>query len=219
MRSQLSTVNDYRLLTQEKIQNAIDAIGEKFSNGKNLTVEQFQNIKQSINKAFGFVKYYYDSATGQVKQTAFETKEAQQERLNKALESVRSYFDGARNKSNQKLSQIIHDAEVNIVATQQLTAEQTRILSETIDEQFGNLKETRDLSEDKVNSFVDSLRIRWAALREYTGDTYNATSQKIEEGYNVAQNKVSSGAENVADSIGDTYKSVKDRLTHDKEEL
>jgi hypothetical protein len=207
LRSQLSTVNDYRLLTQEKIQNAVDAIGQKFSGGKNLTVEQFQYIKQAI-------KQYYDSATGQVRQTTFETKEAQQERLNKAYDYIRSYFTSAKDETNQKLSKVLYDAEVNAIATQQLTAEQSRILSETIKEQFGNLKETRDLSEDKINTFMNALRDRWTALREYAGDTYDATSKKIEEGYDVAQNKVSSGAEYVSKRV-DTFK---DHISH-KEEL
>jgi F0F1-type ATP synthase membrane subunit b/b' len=219
LRSQFSTVNDYRLLTQEKIQNAVDAIGQKFSDGKNLTVEQFQYIKQTINKYFGFVKYYYDRSTGQVRQTAFETKEAQQERLNNAIESVRSYLNSARDDTNRKLSKVLNDAEVSIADSQQLTAAQTKILSETIQEKFGGLKETRDLSEEKVNSFTDALSARWAALRDYASDTYDTTTQKVEEGYNVAQNKVSTGAENIADRAGDAYKSVKDQFSHKKDEL
>jgi hypothetical protein len=215
LRSQFSTVNDYRLLTQEKIQNAVEAIGQKFSDGKNLTVEQFQQIKQAINKYFGFVKQYYDSATGQVSQTVFETKESQQARLNSLVESVRSYFGDVRIQSNQKISQVKKDAEERIAASQQLTAEQTKVLSEIIDEQFGNLKESRDITEDKVNSFIDALRVRFSALQEFASDTYNATSQKVEEGYNVVQDS----AENFAERVGEGYKSVKDQFAHHKDEL
>ncbi|CAG8842782.1 30024_t:CDS:2, partial [Racocetra persica] len=42
VRNQLSTVNDYRLLNQEKFQGILDNIGQKFQGGKTLTVEQLQ---------------------------------------------------------------------------------------------------------------------------------------------------------------------------------
>jgi len=221
LRSQFSSVNDYRLLTQEKIQSAVDAIGQKLSNGKNMTVEQLQQIKQSVYNYFGFVKQYYDSATGQARQTAFETKETQQERLNNLIESIRSYFSDASNKSSEQVSKMIKNAQENISATQQLTAEQSKILSDTIQEQFGNVKDSRDLTEEKMNSFVETLKSRFASVRDYAADTYDSASKKVEEGYDVAQNKVSTGAENVADRFGETYKNVKDQFAppHHKDEL
>jgi len=219
--STLESVNDYRLLTQEKIQSAVDAIGQKLSNGKNMTVEQLQQIKQSVYNYFGFVKQYYDSATGQARQTAFETKETQQERLNNLIESIRSYFSDASNKSSEQVSKMIKNAQENISATQQLTAEQSKILSDTIQEQFGNVKDSRDLTEKKMNSFVETLKSRFASVRDYAADTYDSASKKVEEGYDVAQNKVSTGAENVADRFGETYKNVKDQFAppHHKDEL
>jgi len=215
LRSQLSTVNDYRLLTQEKIQNSIDAIGQKLSDGKTLTVEQLQQIRSSINKYFSAVRDYYNSATGQVQQTVLETKKSQEERLNQIIEAVRSSFNDARDKSNEKVSVIIQSVENSVSSTQQLTVEQTNILKETIQEQFSNLKSSRDLTEDKVNSFTEALRTRMAAASDYASDVYDTTTQKVEEGYNVAYNKVSSGAE----SVGEGFDKVKEKLTPDHEHV
>ncbi|CAG8696367.1 16783_t:CDS:2, partial [Acaulospora morrowiae] len=72
LKSQFSTVNDYRLMTQEKIQNIIDRIGQKLQDGKTITVEQLQKVKDSIGRYFDTFKYYYNSATGQTKQMVFE---------------------------------------------------------------------------------------------------------------------------------------------------
>jgi polyhydroxyalkanoate synthesis regulator phasin len=212
LRHQLSTVNN-------KIQNSVDAIGQKLTDGKDLTVDQLNQIKSSINHYFTAVKDYYNAATGQVKQTVLDTKRAQEERINKIIESVRSSINDGRKKSNHKVSDMIRNIEDNVSSTQQLTAEQTKILSETIQEQFGNLKDARDLSEDKVESFVDALRTRFAAIRDYAADTYDSASQKVGEGYNVAYNKVSSSAESVGESVGEGYEKVKEHLTHQKEEL
>jgi hypothetical protein len=214
LKSQLSTVNDYRLLTQEKIQSSIDAIGQKLSDGKTLTVEQLNLIRSSINKYFSAIRDYYNSATGQAQQTVLETKKSQEERLNQIIEYVRSSINDARNKGNEKVSIIIQNVEDSVVSTQQLTAEQTKILKETIQEKFGNVKSSRDITEEKVNSFTEALRTRMAAARDYASDVYDTTTQKVEEGYNVAYNKVSSGAE----SVGEGFEKVKEKLTpsHDK---
>jgi predicted metal-dependent hydrolase len=209
LRHQLSTVNN-------KIQNSVDAIGQKLTDGKDLTVEQLNQIRSSINHYFTSVKDYYNTATGQVKQTVYDTKRAQEERINKIIEVVRSSINDARTKSNQKISIIIQQIEDNVASTQQLTAEQTKILSETIQEKLGNLKDSRDLTEDNVESFTDALRSRMAAVRDYAADTYDSATRKVEEGYNVAYNKVSSGAE----SVGESYEQMKEHLSpHQKEEL
>ncbi|CAG8830984.1 30525_t:CDS:1, partial [Racocetra persica] len=39
--------------------------------GKTLTVEQLQYVKDTINRGFGAVVYYYNSATNQVKQAVY----------------------------------------------------------------------------------------------------------------------------------------------------
>jgi len=159
LRHQLSTVNN-------KIQNSVDAIGQKLTDGKDLTVEQLNQIRSSINHYFTSVKDYYNAATGQVKQTVYDTKRAQEERINKIIEAVRSSINDARTTSNQKVSAILQQIEDNVASTQQLTAEQTKILSETIQDKLGNLKDSRDLTEDKVESFADALRSRMAAVRD-----------------------------------------------------
>ncbi|RIA85031.1 hypothetical protein C1645_782872 [Glomus cerebriforme] len=193
------------------------AIGQKLSDGKTLTVEQLQQIRSTINNYLTAVKDYYNSATGSVKQSVLETKRSQEERINIIIEAVRSSINDARNKGNQKISSILQSVEENVSSTQQLTAEQTKILSETIQEKLGDLKDARDLSEDKVNSFADALRTRMAAVRDYAADTYDTASQKVEEGYNIAYNKVSSGAE----SVGEGYETVKEHLSphREKDEL
>ncbi|CAB4382332.1 hypothetical protein RhiirA5_353079 [Rhizophagus irregularis] len=208
LRHQLSTVNN-------QIQNSVDAIGQKLTDGKDLTVEQLNQIRSSINHYFTSVKDYYNTATGQVKQTVYDTKRAQEERINKIIEVVRSSINDARTKSNQKVTAILQQIEDNVSSTQQLTAEQTKILSETIQEKLGGLTDARDLNEEKVESFTDALRTRMAAVRDYAADTYDSATQKVEEGYNVAYNKVSSGAE----SVGESYEQMKEHLTHQKEEL
>jgi hypothetical protein len=208
LRHQLSTVNN-------KIQNSVDAIGQKLTGGKDLTVDQLNQIKASINHYFTAVKDYYNTATGQVKQTVYETKKAQEERVNNIIEAVRSSINDARKMSNQQISNILQSVESNVASTQQLTAEQTKILSETIQDKLGNVKDARDLTEDKVDSFTDALRTRMAAVRDYAADTYDSATQKVEEGYNVAYNKVTSGAE----SVGESFDKMKEQLTHNKEEL
>ncbi|GBB99612.1 hypothetical protein RclHR1_03580019 [Rhizophagus clarus] len=208
LRNQLYIVNN-------KIQNSVDAIGQKLTDGKDLTVEQLNQIRSSINQYFTAVKDYYSTATGKVKQTVFDTKKAQEERINNIIEAVRSSISDARKKSDQKVSNLIQSIEDSVLSTQQLTAEQTKILSETIQDKLGDTKDARDLSEEKVESFVDALRTRMAAIRDYAADTYDSATQKVEEGYNVAYNKVSSGAE----SVGESFEKVKEQLTPKKEEL
>jgi len=96
-------------------------------------------------------------------------------------------------------------------------------LSDTIQESFGNLKSSRDITEDNVNSFVESLRTRMTSARDYASGVYDTTSQKVEEGYNVAYNKVSGGAESVSESVSEGFDKVKEKLTpqheHSHEEL
>ncbi|CAG8533418.1 5411_t:CDS:2 [Racocetra fulgida] len=209
VRNQLSTVNDYRLLTQEKFQGILDNIGQKFQDGKTLTVEQLQYVKDTINRGFGAVVYYYNSATNQVKQAVYETKEDREE----------------RKKGTKKLS--LHEIEHDITL-QQLNPGQARILSDVIKEQFGNLQNIRDITEEKVTSFLTSLKARFADTAEYVGETYDTIKERVYdeygnlgeqlgEGYQAARNKASEGYDKTSEKIG--FDKMKEQLRHEKDEL
>ncbi|CAG8475662.1 14242_t:CDS:2 [Cetraspora pellucida] len=225
VRNQLSTVNDYRLLTQEKIQGILDNIGQKFQDGKTLTVEQLQYIKDTFNRGFGAVRHYYNSATNQVKQDAYETKEAREERLNKIIKDIQDRIQEMRKKGDQKLS--LHEIEHDITL-QQLNPGQARILSDVIKEQFGNLQNIRDITEEKVTSFLTTLKVKFGDAAEYMGETYDTVKERVydgyssvgeqlNEGYQAARNKASEGYDKTSEKLG--FDKMKEQVKHEKDEL
>ncbi|CAG8530775.1 19306_t:CDS:2 [Gigaspora margarita] len=183
IRNQLSTVNDYRLLTQEKVQSILDNIGQKLQDGKSLTVEQLVYIKDVIKRGFGTVKFYYSSATGQLKQNAYDSKEISEEQLNQIIKGVQEKIQDLRKKGAQKLSP--HQVESDI-SLHQLNPEQARILADVIKEKFGNLKNVQDLTEEKVSSFLTTLKVKLAETGEYLGGSYDTVKQNV---YETKENK------------------------------
>ncbi|CAG8446187.1 hypothetical protein C2G38_2192183 [Gigaspora rosea] len=183
IRNQLSTVNDYRLLTQEKIQSILDNIGQKVQDGKSLTVEQLVYIKDVIKRGFGTVKFYYSSATGQLKQNVYETKEIKEEQLNQIIKGVQDKIRVLREKGAQKLSPNEVESDISL---QQLNPEQARILADVIKEKFGNLKNAQDLTEDKVSSFLTTLKVKLAGAGEYLSESYDSVKQNV---YETKENK------------------------------
>ncbi|CAG8442459.1 8787_t:CDS:2 [Scutellospora calospora] len=233
VKNQLSTVNDYRLLTQEKIQIILDNIGQKFQDGKTLTVEQLQFIKDTIKSGFGTIKYYYSSTTGHAKQAVDETtKKAREEHINRIIKDIQDRIQELKKKGDEtQLS--LHEIE-NDITIQQLNPGQARILSEVIKQQFENLKDAKDLTEDKVSAFLGALKVKLAETTEYVGDKlaetteyvgdkisegYDTTSEQLSEGYNVAKNKVSEGYEKSSEKIGEGFDKVKGHLNREKDEL
>ncbi|CAG8496691.1 10017_t:CDS:2 [Acaulospora colombiana] len=208
LKSQFSTVNDYRLLTQENIQSVIDHIGQKLQDGKTVTVEQLQNVKDIVKRFFGTFKYYYNTATGQTKQTVLETKEAQEERLNKIIATIQNRINEARKKRDQQLEQVLKTIENDLTATHQLTVQQVAVLSGTVKEQLGNVRYARDLTEDKVKSFLDVLKSKLLDVKDYA-----------EESYEAAYNKVSGGYDAATDKLGEGFDKVKEQMMSHKDEL
>jgi hypothetical protein len=208
LKSQFFTVNDYRLITQEKIQSVIDQIGQKLQGGKTVTVEQLQHVKDIVKRYFGTFKYYYNTATGQAKQTVFESKEAQEDRLNKIIATIQDRINEARKKRGQQLEDVLAAIENELTTTHQLTTKQAKIVSDTVKEQLGNLMYVRDLTEDKVKLFLNLLKSRLVEAKEYA-----------EEGYEVAYNKVSSGYDAATDKLGEGFDKLKEQLTPQKDEL
>ncbi|CAG8479037.1 6994_t:CDS:2 [Dentiscutata heterogama] len=222
IRNQLSTVNDYRLLTQEKIQAILDNIGQTLQDGKTYTVDQIQYIKDTIKRGFGAVRYYYSSATGQTKQDVYWTKD---ERLNKIIKGIQDKIQELKKKGDQKLS--LHEIETDI-SLQQLNPGQARILSDVIKEQLGNLKNVRDLTEEKVLSFLNAVKVKLADTGEYLGESYDTVKDTVKEkvssgydtvneGYQAAKNKASEGYEKASDKLG--FDKMKEQLKHEKDEL
>ncbi|CAG8830985.1 30526_t:CDS:1, partial [Racocetra persica] len=173
---------------------------------------------------FGAVVYYYNSATNQVKQAVYETKEAREERLNQIIKDIQDRIQEMRKKGDQKLS--LHEIEHDI--TLQLNPGQARILSDVIKEQFGNLQNIRDITEDKVTSFLTSLKSGLAETAEYVGETYDTIKERVYdeygnlgeqlgEGYQAAKNKASEGYEKASEKIG--FDKMKEQLRHEKDEL
>ncbi|RHZ78745.1 hypothetical protein Glove_156g52 [Diversispora epigaea] len=213
LRSQFSTVNDYRILTQEKIQGALDQIGQKLQDGKAVTVEQLQHVKDILKR---YTKYYYDSATGK----AIQTKKEQEERLNEIIASIKEGIQENRERGEEQLSKITETVKEKVAKSQHLTERQAEVLSDIIKEQFGSLKDTRDLTEEKMLSLFDNLKIKLRDTKEYlaqeTEAAYNKASEgydKVSEGFDTMKDKVNEGYDTMKDRVNEGYDTMKEKVT------
>jgi hypothetical protein len=173
LRWQFSTVNDYRLLTQDKIASAIDSIGNGLYAGKNLTTQQIADIRDAVTGYFRSLVGTAESGAEQAQQTAFEVRDAASERWNSLVNYITSTFTRARDDSNIKFAQLNDEISEGLLASQQLTAEQTTWFKEIYKERLGDIHDAKDLTEEKVKDFVE-------ALRQKFGDAYKAAEERVE---------------------------------------
>jgi gas vesicle protein len=181
IKSQFAAINDYRQLTQDRIQSVTDQIGQKLADGKEYTVEQVDAIKNAAANYLSRARDDANSLTDQTKQTILETKQTQEDRFNRLAEYLRNMFKKSRDASSEQISILFSELQDKLVATQNLTKEQARMVKETMDEKLGDVKDAKDLSEEQVNNFIDALRQKFADAYDATGQKYESVASKVKE--------------------------------------
>jgi hypothetical protein len=172
LRWQFSTVNDYRLLTQDKISSALDSIGSGLTAGKNLTAQQISDIRDAVTGYFRKLVGTAESGAEQAQQTVLEVRDATNDRWNSLVDYITSRFTRARDESDAKLSRLNDELSADLLASQQLTAEQTERFREIFKERLADIYDAKDVTDEKVKDFVE-------ALRQKFGDTYKAAEEKV----------------------------------------
>jgi CRISPR/Cas system CSM-associated protein Csm2 small subunit/phage shock protein A len=186
LRSQLETANDYRLLTQEKIQGALDSISKKYYDSKNLTSEQYKHIKNIFSEYFNSLLGFFSSATDKIRGRSRETIETADEKAERSISYVKNYLDDVvknqKTYGNQKIDQLLEAMIKQVSSTQQLTNEQLDTLTKTLKDKqgpFKNTKSVKDITEDTINAYVTLLRDRFKEFGEKISDTKDQVGEKI----------------------------------------
>ncbi|CAJ0846605.1 17210_t:CDS:2 [Entrophospora sp. SA101] len=212
----IKTIGGYKLLTQEKIQNALDNINQKYYDGKSLTLEQYRHIKNIFSKYFNGLLSFFSSVTNKIRGKGRETVETVDYNTERSVNYIKNYFDdlikNQKNYRNQKIDQLL-DVMINQVSsTQKLTNEQLEILFETLKDKqgpFKNTKSVKDVTEDKINAYITLLRDRFKTLGEKIGDTKDKVGEKIID----TKDKVSEKIIDTKDQVGQKIFDTKDQIT------
>jgi len=180
------TIGGYKLLTQEKIQNILDNINQKYYDGKSSTLEQYRHIKNIFSKYFNGLLGHFSSVTNKITGKGRETVETVDYNTERSVNYIKNYFDdlikNQKNYRNQKIDQLLEVMIKQVSSTQQLTNEQLEILSKTLKDKqgpFKNTKSVKDVTEDKINAYITLLRDRFKALGEKINDTKDKVGEKI----------------------------------------
>src|SRR6185312_10274090 len=113
---------------------------KKLTDGKDFTVDQVEAIKNAATNYLSKAREEADVITDQTKQTIFETKQTQEDRFNRLAEYLRGVFQKTRDASSEQISALCSDLQEKLIANQNLTKEQARIVKETMDEKLGDVK-------------------------------------------------------------------------------
>ncbi|CAG8434948.1 7702_t:CDS:2 [Ambispora gerdemannii] len=176
---------------RNEIQYALNQFSQKIGEGKNVTIDQFNEVVQTINRYLFYpIKGTYDSSTNQVRDTTYHVRDVSQEQLNNIAETVRKAFAPKPETPKDKLSHVIESMEQQLMATQQLSREQTEIVRETIRNQFDNIKDAREVTEDKVNAFIAELSKKFSETSQSAKDNVLFATDKVKENIQYATAKV-----------------------------
>ncbi|CAG8468173.1 9698_t:CDS:2 [Ambispora leptoticha] len=165
---------------RNEIQYALNQFSRKIGEGKNVTVDQFNEIVQTINRyLFHPVKGAYDSSTNQVKETSQHIRDVSNEQINNIAETVRQAFTPRRDTPKEQLARLIENLEQQLIVNQQINGRQLQILRQIIRNQFENVKDLSEITEDKVNAFIAELSNQLSETGESAKDSVGAATEKV----------------------------------------
>ena len=116
------------------------------------------------------VTHFVGRITGIAKQTAVETKEAQQERF----AHLADYLQDTARSSKEPIAKVLVNIQDRITTIEKLTKDQAKVVEETLREQLSKLKDAKDLTEDRINDVINALR------KKFNGDGCCEKYEKVE---------------------------------------
>jgi uncharacterized protein YpuA (DUF1002 family) len=142
---------------------AVVYVKRKVVDGTEYTISRLVAVKNGVTHFVGRI-------TGKAKQTAVETKEAQQERF----AHLADYLRDTVKSSKEPIAKVLTSVQDRIIATEKLTKDQAKVVEETLREKLGNLKDAKDLTEDRINDVIDALR------KKFNGEGCCEKYEKVE---------------------------------------
>ncbi|CAG8485629.1 2017_t:CDS:2 [Paraglomus brasilianum] len=125
---------------------AVVYVKRKVVDGTEYTINRIIAVKNGVAHFVGRI-------TGRAKKTALETKQAQQERF----AYLTDYLRDTVKSSKEPIAKVLANVENRIVTTEKLTKDQAKVVQETLKEKLGNIKDAKDLTEDRINDAINAL--------------------------------------------------------------
>jgi polyhydroxyalkanoate synthesis regulator phasin len=196
LRWHFSTVNDYRLLTRDKISSALDSIGSGLTAGKNLTAQQITDIRDAVSGYFRRLVGTAEYGAEQAQQTVMEARDKTSNNWSRLVDYISSRFTRARNEAGSTLESLNDEISSDLLASQQLTAEQTDWFREIFKERLSDVRDAKDITDEKVKEIVK-------ALRQKFGDASKAADEQSASVTEQAQSVTEQARESAASVIRD----------------